>query len=752
MRRARWLILAAILVIITAVGFIYYGRLKANAKDLPPPARKLPKGIEGTAEGWHIRNSNGACPTYEVKAKGFKQIKEPSTMELEGVDLQLFHNCGTTYDHIVSAKAQFDTATGEMFSEGAVEITRGVPADAEPSPRLLKIESSGVRFETKSGKATTDKPSHFTFQNGDGKSVGAEYDPNSGELQLKSAVELNIQPKKPGALPARIESGFVSYREKEAKVLLSPSAKLTRGTLTLNTGAAVATIDKDVLKQVDAVSAWGVQDDPGRKVEYQADQMTITMNEDGQINKIVAERNAHLVSTSVTTRTDVKADRLDLEFAATDRESVLTKALATGHGVVDSNPVVKAGAPAADNRVLKSEFIELRMRAGGKEIENVETAAGSLEFIPNRPGLPRRLLTGEKMWIAYGPDNEIRNFRSVNVTTRTERPPKDGKPVPAAVTSSKNLSADFDPKTHQLAKLEQSADFKYQEGERSARADKAVLDQPTDQMTLTGGARVNDPSGSAIADQIVINQKTGDFKADGHVSSTRLPDKKPKASSAMLNNSEPLLAKANRMTSADNNLQIHYEGNAVAWQGANRVQADRLDIDRDEEVMKATGNVVSQFVDKAKTGKDGKPLAKAAAATFTVVRAPEMTYTEESRTAVYKGGVVMNRPSMIVKSRELTAFLKDQDADSSLEKALAEGDVSIVQTAPGRTRTGTSEHAEYYADEDKIILEKGKPKFVDTLKGTTEGEKLTYFSEEDRLLVNGAEREPAKTVLRKRKK
>ena len=49
----------------------------------------------------------------------------------------------------------------------------------------------------------------------------------------------------------------------------------------------------------------------------------------------------------------------------------------------------------------------------------------------------------------------------------------------------------------------------------------------------------------------------------------------------MLSTDEMMQARAQHMTSTDNNQKIHYEGNAVAWQGANRVEADRLDIDRD---------------------------------------------------------------------------------------------------------------------------------------------------------------------------
>jgi lipopolysaccharide export system protein LptA len=107
---------------------------------------------------------------------------------------------------------------------------------------------------------------------------------------------------------------------------------------------------------------------------------------------------------------------------------------------------------------------------------------------------------------------------------------------------------------------------------------------------------------------------------------------------------------------------------------------------------------------------------------------------------------------MKVKAREIRAFLRDNSNDSSLDHSFADGQVEIVQTAPGRVRNGTSEHAEYYVDEDKVILEGGSPQFVDSLRGATHGEKLTWFSKDDRLLVNGVETKPVKTVIHRKKK
>ena len=135
-----------------------------------------------------------------------------------------------------------------------------------------------------------------------------------------------------------------------------------------------------------------------------------------------------------------------------------------------------------------------------------------------------------------------------------------------------------------------------------------MLDQPNNIINLIGGARMWDSTGSADADKIVMNQMSGDFTAEGHVTSTRQPDKKKDDSSGggMLSEDEPLHARAKKMISKDNNLDIRYEGDAVLWQGADRLEAETVEIDRDNNLLKAHGHVLSQLLDKVKDDGDSK--------------------------------------------------------------------------------------------------------------------------------------------------
>ena len=752
MRGTRWLILAAISLIVVALGWTYYQRLEEARSNTPAPPPKLREGVDAAAGDWVYRQTQGERTTVEVRARGFEQIKEPNQFLLTGVELKIFHKDGHKFDLIRSAKADFDVAAGVLFSDGEVDIEMGLTSEPEAEGgRLLKIQTSGVRLETKSQKASTDRAAKFAFESGDGAATGVDYDPATRELHLKSAVLLNWRGKRGDAKPMRIEAGEAVYRERESKVFLSPWTKLDRESLHVEGASSIVTIAKSEVRFAESQSAHGTHRSDARRVDFAAEQLGIDFGEGAKVEKITGERKARLESLAATSRTTVNADRLDLDFDASGKESILRTARATGNGILTASPVERPGVEAAETRVLKSETVLLKMRPGGEFLDAVETGhPGTLEFLPNRPTQSKRMLRGERIWIEYGDENRIRDFRSINVTTRTEAPAK-----PVTTTSSKTFIARFDA-AGQLADVEQTIDFRYEEGDRRARALKAVLDQKREVITLDGVARVWDPTGATDADRIVLNQKDGGFVADGHVSSTRLPDKKPEAkqaekSSGLLSDDEPMQAKARRMVSSEKNTRIQYEGDAVAWQGANRLNADVIDIDRTKKVLEARGRVVNQLVDRPKNDPTGAPRpAKSTAPVYTIVKAPEMSYSDEQRVAHYRGGAVLTRPDLAVNAREIRAFLKDKDADSSLDKAIADGAVRIVQTAPGRTRIGTSEHAEYFTGEERVVLEGGQPRFQDSVKGNTQGRQLIWFANNDRLIVNGQEGQPAESTLRRK--
>ena len=746
MRGTRWLILAAIAAILGGVGLTWRSQQSALHRQAPAKPKSLPLDLNSAAEDWSwVRTMPGqGRPAVEIKAKRVAQSKDNARVELENVELRLYQREGDRYHSVRSAHARFSPEDKSLYSESDVEITLAVPVEGEPRRSLVSIRSSGVRFDSDTGKAVTDRPAEFVFENGHGRAVGAAYDPTTRELHMNSQVELFWNTGGPGGKPMKLECGDLTYREAQSTVWLGPWARLTREGTRIESGPATVDLKDGVIRQITASKAAGTETYPDRQLRYSADGLVVRLSAEGTVEKTEGLGNASLVSTTAGAETTVSADRVDMDFASAGRESVLTRALGSGKGMMLSKPL-GTGPALPETRRLRSETIEVKMRPGGRELESVEThAAGTLEFLPNRPVQHSRTLNGERLWITYGARNRVQSFRAVSVQTRTE-PTADElrRGRAAALTRSENMQAEFDPKTGQVSKLEQWDNFEYTEGDRRARAARATMEQSENVLLLETAARVWDTSGSTSADHIRLDQRSGEFTANGRVNSSRVPDKK-KPGSDMLSGDQPLQAVAAQMISRNRNQQIHYEGKAMLWQGASRIEADRVDIDREKRVLRASGNVRTQFLEQPAAGK------KAGPPVFTTVRAAALVYTEQDRLAHYTGGVLLVRPALRVQAQQLRAFLAQSGADSRLERALADGAVDILQSVPDRTRRGSAEHAEYYTGQEKIVLRGGDPQLADSVRGNTRGSELTYFANDDRLLVNGVPDRPAVSRIRRK--
>ncbi len=739
MRSARILLLAAIVGILAAVATIYRQQRLAQQADVPEKPAPLPPGVEGRASDWHWTKTDRGRPVVDIRARDFQQTNDGSKVELRDVRLRLYHQDGGVYDYVESAHAVFSPEQQQLSSDGEVKITLGIPAQDQTRREFVSIVTSGVAFDSATGRASTARPAEFTFEHGTGKSVGAAYDPTTRELVMEADVHLRLA--RPGTRPMRLEAGHLVYRETESKVFLTQGATLFRGTSVIRAGEAVVTLAEGVVRQVEAVNARGEDRYPQRQVEYAADRLAVQFGPEGVAQSARGEQNASLASRTPQAVTLLRSERVDLEFTAQQDEAVLTRAVGFGRSVLESKPLPAPGKPAPPVRTLRSEVIEIKMRPGGQELDTLAThSPGELTFLPQQPGERRRDLQGERVSLQYGPRNALETFRAVSVATVTA-PARQG--LPPVKTSSKHLEARFHPETGQMQTLEQWDDFRYQEGDRQATAAKGVLDQTEERLILEQNARVWDRASATAADVIRLHQPSGDFEAEGRVTSSRRPDEKGGPSPGMLGGGpEPIQATASWMRATGGGRQIFYRGGVKLWQGPNWLKAESVEIDREARRLAASGQVETYLVDAVQEGRSRPPA--------TLVRAGHLVYTDDDRVAFYSGGVLLQRASLRVRSLELRAQLAAPDAESRLERAIAERKVEIVQTEFGRTRTGTAEHAEYEVTSERILLRGGEPSFRDSITGVTRGRELTYFAADDRLLVNGEPARPASSRLRRK--
>ncbi len=796
MRRYSLFLAVALIIISAVVGYTLKLRLDKARAQRAMAAPPMKTGLEGVAsQGWHWWKNDDQTGRLitDVKADSFEGTHDPSTFELVNARLRMYDKRGSSYTYVQSERALFDEGSGVLRSEGTVHIVMNVPKDknaedASVANKRVRVTTTGVVYETKTGKAKTDQPASFVFTEGDGKAVGADYDPNTKILHLKSQVALDWIGKGPVANKMHIETDDLIYKEAEGKVYLSPWARMTRQGTHIEAQNTLITLLNHHLHEIDGDRAVGSDQRDDRQTRYSADKMVAMFNEKGVLLEIQGAGNARVETIQPAAHTVLTGAHADLHFALATKQqgkqavedSELRLVNADGHSVAESTPLPQPGVQLAETRILRSEHIELAMKPGGKDVEEIRApSTAQLEFVPNRPDQAHRLVDASHLRVIYGAGSYVDTLLAWNAVTHTDKaaakvkPKKgpDGKPVPPApaLTWSDLMTVKFAPDSNQVATIDQAGNFRYEEGPRKASAKEAYLEQNINRITLKDHARVLDDTGSAAADTIVMNQENGDMDAKGHVLSTHEPDKNEKPGTSMLDATEPMQARADQMQTRDDNSNVFYEGHVVMWQGANRIAADNIVINRDTSALDATGNVVSELVDNKTAGAPGEPTVRTVSTAapgadppsgangpiYTTVYAPKLVYRDDTRIANYTGGVKLIRQKMTITAQNLQAFLTaktDKTSDeSSLNHAVATGNVRIHDViSPGRTRVGSGEHCEYYTKEDKVVLNGGAPQMTDSYKGVTKGLQLTYYNGDDHLIVDGKKAQVAFTKMKKK--
>ena len=204
-----------------------------------------------------------------------------------------------------------------------------------------------------------------------------------------------------------------------------------------------------------------------------------------------------------------------------------------------------------------------------------------------------------------------------------------------------------------------------------------------------------------------------------------------------------------KMDSRNQNKKLHYEGDVLMWQGANRIQAD-VGGSRPREAHPGgrwkRGDAISGSSRRTTQKK------KTATPVLTEVRAPHLVYTEADRLAVYTGGAALKRPNLQVNSRpDLRLPLRYRRRTRSSRRRLPMATSTSCSppkpspiTAPRSTAssTWTSKRSSCWAASRAWW----------TITATTVGPGgLTYYVNDDRLLVIGSDNQPASSRLKREK-
>jgi lipopolysaccharide transport protein LptA len=303
------------------------------------------------------------------------------------------------------------------------------------------------------------------------------------------------------------------------------------------------------------------------------------------------------------------------------------------------------------------------------------------------------------------------------------------------------LDALFDVGTQTLREVWQTGNFQYRDEDRQASADQAQYETETQSLVLLGHPQVWDANSHVKCQKITIDTRTDTSTGEGRVQAVHQPNPTPGGTPA---ETRPLPTNvlADRMVARRQSQTVHYEGHVRAWQGTDVVESSALDVYRLYRRVNSGSQVVTSFLQPAALVRDQNitPHGKTEMHPVTV-RADILEYLDQGRRARYKGNVALVTEGTTLRSDRLDVYFTQGGTveGSEVDRAEATGHVQVTQPA----RVGTGENAEYFAGPGKIVLTGGPPVLSDEEKGSTTGQRLTFFIHDDRLFVDGGEQSPS---------
>ena len=772
----KWLVGSAIVLFVIVTSSYYIAKLKVIPKLHTVP-KQLGIDIQQTSEGFSLSKSEGGRTIYTIRASNAVQFKKGGHADLKNVHIVVYGKAHDRYDQIYGDEFTYDPESGDVKGVGEVHIdlqgyAEGPTKPDQAPPDELKnpvhIVTNSLSFNQKSGQAFTDDEVQFHTLQASGTAKGAFYDSKTNQLQLKSDV--HIITTGDNAADITGTSGTMQRDPREA-VLLNATIYETDRTLTADKLTMFFEPD-NTIQHAQAEGNVNIEVRGPTIIDITGPRGDLNMGPQNAVQQAIVSGGAKY-KTRGENLSYGSADTFIMDFEA-DNQPKFFHMVKNARMRQDPQPG-KPGSPGQPMEVV-ADALNFVLE-NGNELKTGDTVGkAQITIFPSPPGTkpakaaPKSgqdfgsgnattVATAGKFHATFGEGNRMQTLHgspdSHIVSTSPGQPDKTSTAEMVDVTFAPDGGAE---------KLVQTGDFRYHEpspkpdtGGRAMFADKATYTPADEILILNGSPRVIDNGTTTTADVVTLNRQSGEAFADGNVKTT-YSDLKPQPNGALLASSDPVHVTSLHMTSKQQPGVAHYTGNVRLWQTNNVVRAPMIDFDQQNRTILAHADtaqsVSSLFVQQ---GQDGKlsPVD---------VTADKLTYADSERCAHYFGTVLAKSTNGTVSAEQIDVYLKPadptlngtttakasqpaipgSDGPSKIDHMVAIG--RVVVTEPNRRAVG--DRLVYTADDGKYYLTGKSPSIFDAEHGTAWGDSLTFYSHDDRVLVESKRTPPTVTRAR----
>jgi lipopolysaccharide export system protein LptA len=759
---ARWSAAAALLCAGLTVGvYLKRGWARYNERKYAPPSPAV--NVERQSTKLTFSKGEGTRTVFTVEAMKSTDFRGLNATDLEGVKVTIFGKDGARHDTLETHACRYSKDSGDIDCSGDVEIMlmsklewEAAKEQAATGVAAMKVETRGVVFNRASGEAKTDQEVRFTFANGGGQAVGAIYHSEEGTLILLHNVRLKLDP--PAATkgtaaprgsiatakePVEVTGSRMEFQRDAGTMYLAGPAEAKTKTERLTAAALQLSLDEDFhAKRLIAkgngrefLPEFTSEKGAGRQ-RLQAEEIAADFAPAGWIAR--AEANGRVSGEAVKGDEiqTVKSQSAEMEMVA----GLNAPKLLMLKGGVDATTNAKASGSkteSGDSRRLTTDELRIafaeKVGASGARLQGAETGG------PGRLELNDAANAGSKAARTVLQASQLSmKFDSVGAASRldakgrvqTERTVAGGNKQTASASNGFVL---MEPKDG-WSRIVLNENVQLSELQRTARADHAEFVRADQTATLTGHATARDATSQTSAQKLTFWQATGDVRGEGNVRSSDLSAR----------NTTVHLAPAASNISADNLTgnartgRALYGGRARLWQGDSVMEAESIELLKNERTLNATGNVRAVFpqVSSNANAVQDKGAKSPKAPTLWHAQAAKLTFWDAENRARLSQNVVVQAPDQKMSGQDLDLYFSRANGAvqgaQQISRAVGTGGVTVVQG----DRRATAERGEYTAADGKFVMTGGTPTIFDASEGSTTGRQLTFFLADATIIVD----------------
>ena len=759
-RRQKWLtglVVVGISLTALTVSLAYW----VSSTRRTPPAQTLPSpapDVNQQLSGYTFTRFDQGRAVFTVQAARTLAYQQSKSTTLEDVTVEVFGHKGKNSDILRTHRCEYNPQSGDFLGSGPVEIELGAHSSDLPGTGLrgkhrVFLETSKVAYHQDDELAETDEPVKFRMGSASGTAVGMVYAIRDGWVELKHNVAADLKQGTDGTSqpPIHLTAAALRYDKEGGRVTLTGPVEMTEGKRrAVSENASIELDDRNRVSRVNMEGhAQAFDVSPLRDVELHANRVQGDFDAtSGELRHLTAENDVVGESKSKGSTSSLTAERFDIDLGGKHPQPLHGVARGNVHINLESQPVLNLPEKTVtgngpERKSLTAAEVKFEFRPDTHGLKDAETTGpGTLLVSPADPKTGEKVITAGQFLMTFDARSRIEFLRGQAPTQILFRPPATA-PIGTIAQQSQadRLDALFDVGTQTLHEVLQTGNYQYRDGDRQASADNAHYDAQTQSTLLLGHPQVWDTNTRIKCQKITIDMRTSTFIGEGQVQAAHLPSPAPgtpPATTAAL----PTNVLADKMVARRQSQTVHYEGHVRAWQGTDVVESSSLDVYRTQKRVSSGSQVVTSYLQPAAmVGGEGAAAHPTRETRPVTVRADFLEYFDQGRRARYHGNVRMMTETTTLQSDRLDVYFSPGDTAQGSEVDHAEADGHVRVTQPGRL--GTGDHGEYNAGPGKIVLTGGPPSLVDDKKGSTTGQRLTFFIHDDRLFVDGGDKSPS---------